>query len=235
MIKVLIVEDDPMVAEMNKFYVEQTPGFTVDGWASSVEEALTMMQSTSYDLLLLDIYMPGSSGLELLAEIRHKHLTTDVIVISAAKDTASIRQALHNGAVDYLIKPFEFQRLRAALEAYGERAKLFKSADTIGQSELDNLTHAPANPPKNSTLSKGFTRQTLQTIWKTIEGLSTEWFSSEEIAAASGISRVSAGKYLAELEARGILEMDHVYGVVGRPVQKYRVTPQGYQEIKTFL
>lgn len=235
MIKVLIVEDDPMVAEMNKFYVEQTPGFTVEGAARSVEEALKMMKSTTYDLLLLDIYMPGGSGLELLSEIRHLSLTTDVIVISAAKDTASIRQALHNGAVDYLIKPFEFQRLRAALEAYGQRAKLFKNADTIVQSDLDNLTHTTTSTPKNVALSKGFTRQTMQTIWKTIQGLSSDWFSSEEISAAAGISRVSTGKYLTELEARGILEMDHVYGVVGRPVQKYRVTPQGYQEIKPFL
>jgi CitB family two-component system response regulator MalR len=235
MIRVLIVEDDPMVAEMNKFYTEQTPGFRVDGWASTVEEALSMMEKETYDLLLLDIYMPGSTGLELLSQIRNRSLTTDVIVISAAKDTASIRQALHNGAVDYLIKPFEFNRLRAALETYRDRAKLFRSSEVIVQSELDSLTHPAPGNTQNTPLPKGFTRQTLQTIWKAISGLSNEWFASEELSAATGISRVSTGKYLTELEARGILEMDHVYGAVGRPVQKYRVTPQGHQEIKKYL
>lgn len=235
MIKVLIVEDDPMVAEMNKFYLEQIQGFRAEGWASSVEQADVMLHSAQYDLLLLDIYMKGSSGLELLTDIRRKALPTDVIVISAASDKDSIRQALNNGAVDYLIKPFEFNRFRIALEGYRKRAALFKSTDSIVQSELDSLTHAATDETKSLPMPKGFTRQTLQAVWKAIEASPSEGFTSVDISAATGISRVSAGKYLTELEDKGILEMELIYGTVGRPVQRYKIMPHGKIKITEYL
>lgn len=235
MINVLIVEDDPMVAEMNKFYLEQIEDFRAEGWAESAEQALGLLDSAHYDLLLLDIYMKGSSGLELLSEIRRKALPTDVIVISAARDKNSIRQALNNGAVDYLIKPFEFNRFRLAMDAYRKRAALFKRTGSIVQSELDSITHAAADEGQSQPLPKGFTRQTLQAVWNAIEAASAEGFTSVDISAATGISRVSAGKYLTELEARGILEMELIYGTVGRPVQRYKITPHGKIQIAKYL
>ncbi|WP_068784626.1 response regulator [Paenibacillus phocaensis] len=235
MIKVLIVEDDPMVAEMNKFYLEQIQGFRAEGWAASVEQALVLLNSANYDLLLLDIYMKGSSGLELLTEIRRKAWPTDVVVISAASDKNSIRQALNNGAVDYLIKPFEFNRFRIAMDAYRKRVALFKTADSMVQSELDSLTHVAADEAPSVPLPKGFTRQTLQAVWKAIESFPSEGFTSVDISAATGISRVSAGKYLAELESRGVLEMELIYGTIGRPVQRYKIMPQGKIKITKYL
>lgn len=235
MIKVLIVEDDPMVAEMNKFYVEQVEGFQTEDWAESAERALELLESRSYDLILLDIYMKGSSGLELLSDIRGQALAADVIVISAASDKESIRQALRGGAVDYLIKPFQFNRLRSALEQYRERSMLFTGSDTLAQAELDSLTKIAKDTARSAPLSKGFTRQTLQAVWRAIEATTSEWFTSEEIASSAGISRVSSGKYLAELQNMGVLEMDFSYGTVGRPVQKYRVTAEGPTRISKFL
>ncbi|WP_342547059.1 response regulator [Paenibacillus sp. FSL P2-0089] len=235
MIKVLIVEDDPMVSEMNKFYLEQVEGFRAQGWASSASEALERLEEQPYDLILLDIYMKDSNGLELLAEIRHRGIKIDVIVISAASDKESIREALQNGAVDYLIKPFEFSRLRAALNGYREQNRLFRSQDRLNQSELDRLSRFKQERTTSQELAKGFTRQTLQTIWRAVEACGCDLFSAEDISAVSGISRVSTGKYLVGLTEMGVLEMDLVYGSIGRPVQKYRLAPNGKGLITKYI
>ncbi|MNO33408.1 Transcriptional regulatory protein DcuR [compost metagenome] len=235
MIKVLIVEDDPMVSEMNKFYLQQVEGFRAEGWASSSEEALSLLAEKSCDLILLDIYMKESNGLELLSEIRRKGLKVDVIVISAASDKTSIQEALQNGAVDYLIKPFEFSRFRAALNAYKEQNRLFRTQDRLNQSELDKLSRFKQERRASHELAKGFTRQTLQTVWKAVEACGCELFSAEDISGLSGISRVSVGKYLVGMTEMGVLEMDLVYGSVGRPVQKYRVSPKGISLISQYI
>ncbi len=224
-----------MVSEMNKFYLQQVEGFRAEGWASSVKEVLDLLNEKVYDLILLDIYMKESNGLELLSEIRRKGLKMDVIVISAASDKESIQEALQNGAVDYLIKPFEFSRFRAALNGYREQNYLFRTQDRLNQSELDKLSRFRKERTASQGLAKGFTRQTLQTVWKAVEACDKELFSAEDISAISGISRVSAGKYLLGLTEMEVLEMDMTYGSVGRPVQKYRIAPNGITLIIQYL
>lgn len=235
MIKVLIVEDDPMVAEMNKFYLSQTEGFAAEGSAGSAEEALDLLSKHSYDLILLDIYMKSGSGLELLSEIRRRGLKVDVIIISAASDKGNIQEALQNGAVDYLIKPFEFARFRTALNGYREQNKLFRNRQSLNQSEIDKFARFKQDRPGSQELGKGFTRQTLQTIWRTLEAHDGDSFSAEEISALSGISRVSVNKYLVGLTEMGILEMELSYGHIGRPVQKYSVSPNGRTLIERYI
>ncbi|MDO3410024.1 response regulator [Saccharibacillus sp. CPCC 101409] len=235
MIRVLIVEDDPMVAEMNRFYLERVEGFEFGGWAESPEEALKKLEEESFGLILLDLYMKEENGLELLAEIRRRSLPIDAIVISAASDKGSIQRALQNGVVDYLIKPFEFGRFKGALGAYRERHLLLRERSNLGQAELDALTRRTAEPARGEPLPKGFTKQTLRAVWNAIESLPGDSFSSEEIAAATGVSRVSAGKYLAGLTEMNVLEMDQMYGTIGRPVQRYRVLPGGRTIIAAYV
>jgi two-component system, CitB family, response regulator MalR len=235
MISVLIVEDDPMVAEMNKFYLEQVEGFQCKGWAKSVDEALIKLADESFELILLDIYMKESNGLELLSALRRGSIRIDVIIISAASDKDSIRDALQNGAVDYLIKPFEFERFLAALSAYKEQHFLFRSQDSLDQSELDKLTGYRKESLAVQDLSKGFTRHTLRTVWKAVETHNANSFSTEEIAVISGISRVSVGKYLAVLADMGALDSELTYGTVGRPVQRYRMSSRGSSVISKFI
>ncbi|MEW4372048.1 response regulator [Paenibacillus kandeliae] len=224
MINVLIVEDDPMVAEMNKFYLSQVEGFQFGGWAASASEALDLLEQQSFELVLLDIYMKEQNGLELLSEIRRANLSMDVIIISAASDKESIRYALQNGAVDYLIKPFEFERFRSALAAYRERYSLLYSNSSLAQAELDMLTQ-PSSQPDRAVLSKGFTRTTLRLVWEAIQAHQGPSFSSEEIAGVTGLSRVSVGKYLIALEELKVLELETTYGTIGRPVKKYHIVP----------
>lgn len=238
-IKVLIVEDDPMVAKFNRHYLGQVQGFEFAGWAASGDEAMRMLAVQEIDLILLDIYMPHTSGLQLLSSLREQGSMADIIVISAASDNNSIRTALQNGAVDYLIKPFEFARFQAALSAYREDYQLMHR-EHLSQEELDKLLrHSVQGVEEDKTsaltLPKGLAEGTLGSIWSTIQQLPAAGFSTEDISSRAPISRISVRKYLAFLTEAGILEMELSYGAVGRPVYMYKVRPEGCERIGKYI
>lgn len=221
MIRVLIVEDDPMVAEFNRRYLARAEGLELVAVASSGDEALAVLGREAVDLVLLDIFMPGKTGLELLGEIRRAGCGVDVILVTAATDRDSIQQALQYGAVDYLIKPFEFERLNASLAAYRERAKLMRQNAVLSQDDLDRrILHKDL--PVQVELPKGLDRNTLRHIWTKITAAGTAAFTTEDIARTAGISRVSMRKYLDFLARQGFLDVAVAYGAIGRPVYKYR-------------
>ncbi|MFD3449394.1 response regulator [Microbacteriaceae bacterium 4G12] len=224
MIRTLIVEDDPMVAMLNKHYLAQVGGFELVHIANSVEEALRILEESHIDFILLDIFMPGDTGFELLLDIRNKEKEIDVIMISAVHDMASIKKALQYGVVDYLIKPFTFERFKEALTAYREKFAFMKAQQKINQSELDALIlqKEKIESTVSNELPKGLTRQTLQLIWKQIELLHGKTFTTDEMAQLVGISRVSIRKYVLFLIEIGALENEMVYQQVGRPVSKLR-------------
>lgn len=235
MIKVLIVEDDPMVLEFNRRYLERIDGFALKATASTVEEALRILGSQEIDLVLLDIFMPGQNGLQLLSQIREMGHGVDVIVITAACDNQSIKKALRYGAVDYLIKPFEFERFKAALTTYREEAKFMEVQDRISQEELDKLIFHKEPTAVPDDLPKGLTRSTLALVWEKIQAFEERDFSTEELANSVGISRVSIRKYLQFLVEIGLLELETIYGTVGRPVYKHRYIPSKSHLIKNYL
>lgn len=235
MIRVLILEDDPMVAEFNKRYLEQIEGFQLQAVVSSVDEALAILDRQEIDLILLDIFMPGRNGLDLLSEIREKGEGVDVILITAASDIQSVKKALRYGAVDYLIKPFEFERFRAALSAYREEVQFMKELETLSQEELDKRLLHKEQPIMPAELPKGLMRNTLKTVWETIQDRQGAPFSTEELANRVGISRVSMSKYLKFLVDIGAVEVEISYGSVGRPVYKYRSVDSKSGLLKTYL
>ena len=114
MINVLIVDDDPMVAELNKYYLSQIGGFHCQATVATLGQARALLAdaSVSIDLVLLDIYMQQENGLDLLPGLRELGEKTDVIIISSASDVNTVQKALHYGVVDYLIKPFQFCRFK---------------------------------------------------------------------------------------------------------------------------
>ena len=120
MINVLVVDDDAMVAELNRCYVGQIAGFTCCGTASTLQQAKEMVLNSQLpiDLILLDVYMQQDNGLDLLPELRNARRPVDVIVISSAADANTIKKSLNYGVVDYLIKPFQFSRFEEALTGW---------------------------------------------------------------------------------------------------------------------
>lgn len=221
MIRVVIVEDDPMVAEFNKRYLEMVEGFELAAMANSADEALLVLNKDEIDLVLLDIFMPGMNGLELLTKIRTAGKGVDVIIVTAACDSSSIKTALRFGAMDYIIKPFEFERLNAALTDYRDLVKLMQAQERINQLELDNCILYKEQPGAAS-IPKGIDRNTLKNTWEKVRDLRQVAFSTEEMAGYVGISRVSMRKYLDFLKNIGILNLEIAYGTVGRPVYRYR-------------
>jgi CitB family two-component system response regulator MalR len=234
MIRVLIVEDDPMVAEFNRRYLEKVAGFVLVATAKSAREALDILDRRNIDLILLDIFMPGMNGLELLTTIREKDRDVDVIIVSAASDNQTIKKALRYGAVDYLVKPFEFERLNKALTAYRDGVVFMRKQAVVNQTDLDQrILHRDL--PGAALLPKGLDRNTLKTIWQSLDTNAGEPFTTEELANRIGISRVSARKYLQFLLKLQLLELEVAYGFVGRPLYKYRYHGSRADTLKQYL
>lgn len=236
MIKVLIVEDDPMVAEFNKRYLKQVGGFELIAITRSFDEALAVLQDEKIDLVLLDIFMPGMSGLDLLAQIRKAGKEIDVIIVSAACDIQTIKKTLQYGAVDYLIKPFEFERFNTALTAYKETHTFMRDKDALNQEELDKLILVNKEQTQALTqIPKGLDKNTLRKVWTNIKEMKENIFSTGEMARNVGISRVSMKKYLDFLSEIGILKREAVYGSVGRPIYKYMCINSETDTISRYL
>lgn len=225
MIRVLIVEDDPMVAELNRRYLEKIADFSLAAIVRNGDEALAFLQDNRVDLVLLDVFMPGMNGFEFLAEIRRREYKIDVILVTAARDKQSIQAALRQGAVDYLIKPFEFERFQAALMAYRQRINFIENHIDFSQTALDEQVFRQAVGVEKNELPKGLDRHTLKRVWECIVA-STGEFTAESMAGFVGISQVSMRKYLKYLEMEGLLSVKINYGAVGRPISKYQCTTE---------
>ncbi len=217
---VLVVDDDFMVAEIHRRFVDAVEGFRAVGVARTGADALTAAQDLRPDLILLDVYLPDMTGLEVLRRLRSAGEAVGVIMITAARELDTVSGALHGGAADYLIKPFEFPQLRAKLEAFAARAEALLSDRGADQSLIDSLFGAPgAGAPRRQVLPKGLGAETGQLVLDAVRGAGE--VSAAECADLVGISRVSARRYLEHYLQTGALELRLQYGV-GRPERRYR-------------
>jgi two-component system, CitB family, response regulator MalR len=234
-INVLIVEDDPMVARFNQRYLEEIKGFHLIGISNSIEDAQVKVNEYKIDLILLDVYMPGKhTGMDLLEQIRKEQRETDVILITAASEVDNIQSALRMGVVDYLIKPFEFERFKKALTTYLESNRMLQRQSTIDQSELDLLLLRDAQVDEKDPLPKGLTSSTLSSIYDEIVSFEGESFSTDDIADVTSISRVSIRKYLRFLKDIGVVDETLIYGI-GRPVYQYTWNKLNSSRIQSYL
>ncbi|WP_099159749.1 response regulator [Virgibacillus ndiopensis] len=223
LIKVLLIEDDPMVQEVNRQLIEKVEGFHVVEIASDGKEGVEIAKKANPDLVLLDIYMPEQDGIKTLKDFRRLELDIDVIIVSAADDTETIREAIHHGAIDYIIKPFKFERLVLALSKYKGFRRQFSEKEKAAQHEIDTwITQKPKESSNNQILPKGLNQQTLAQV---IEFLSNQdsAVSADETAEHIGIARVTARRYLDYLGKIERVEIQLQYGVVGRPINRYQL------------
>jgi two-component system response regulator DctR len=219
-INVLIVEDDPMVVEVNRGFVDAVQGFRVAGVARTGQEAIEMVRTVKPDLVLLDIYLPDMDGLSALQEMRRLDLPTDVIVVTAAQDAKTIQNMFRYGAIDYVIKPFKFARLKSALTCYETLRNRFKRQSLMNQAEVDSLAKSRGNGLNEET-PKRLNELTLKQIYLHLLKQDIA-LSAEEVAEGIGLARVTARRYLDYLEKSGRVRLEMQYGSVGRPVNRYK-------------
>ncbi|MBZ5750127.1 response regulator [Metabacillus rhizolycopersici] len=219
-IKVLLIEDDPMVQEVNKEFITSVQGFRILAIAGNGEEGIKLVKKLNPDLVILDVFMPKKDGIQTLQELRKQKLNTDVIVVSAAKDKETIKLMLQNGARDYIIKPFKLGRIQQALEKYRHYRESLKASGTMSQEQLDLLLYAEHSKKTMEDLPKGLNEFTLNEVTSYVRK-QNDPRSAEEVANAIGIARVTARRYLDYLEKCRIIRLDVQYGGVGRPVNRY--------------
>ena len=219
--RVMIIEDDIAIAELHHKYLSQLSGLEVVGIATTRMEAEMQLEVLKPDLLLMDVYLPDGTGLEILNTLRTNNQTCDVILITAARDVDTLQQAMRGGVVDYLLKPVMFPRLEAALQKYISQRQQLDVAESLDQNLVDKMLQSSIsaeNTPQR--LPKGIDGVTLDKIRALFDGevMSTADEAGEKI----GASRTTARRYLEYLISSGELEADLNYGTVGRPERCYK-------------
>jgi two-component system, CitB family, response regulator DctR len=224
-IRVMIVEDDPMVMEINAEFVSKLSGFVLVGKAYNGKEAISLINKLHPDLVLLDYFLPDTNGLSLLQTIRAQNYSMDVIVLTANRDPQHIQEIFRAGVVDYLVKPFRFDRFHTALEQYRQVDQRFKENKPLEQADIDAISGIQLKKQESSfdeLLPKGLNDRTMQQILQFLAGQASP-LSSEEVASGTGLARVTVRRYLEYLEKKGEIAMEIQYGSVGRPINKYRL------------
>ncbi|MGH3431668.1 MAG: response regulator [Thermocrispum sp.] len=216
-IAVLVVEDETIAAQAHREYVERVPGFTVAGVAHSGAEAMRFLQSEHADLVLLDFYLPDTHGLVLCRALRAAGKPVDVIAVTSARDLAVVKAAVSVGIVQYLLKPFTFGALRDKLDAYARYRQTSGEAD---QSAVDRML-GTLRTVDHGTLPKGMSGETLDAITLALRD-APEGLSAAAAGERTGVSRVTARRYLEYLADNGLAERRPHYGQVGRPELRYR-------------
>lgn len=222
-IRLLIVEDDRKIAEIQRRFVERLESVELCGIAHSLADARDLVDVMEPDLVLLDVYFPDGSGLDLLRELRARDSSSDVILITAAKEVETLRSALRGGVFDYILKPLVFERLEEAINRYREHLEQLAGLQQVAQKEVDALlprtTGNDARNQDNERLPKGIDGITLDKI-RVVLAANRHW-SAEEVGQAMGASRTTARRYLEYLVGTGELTAEVTYGTVGRPERRY--------------
>jgi len=221
MIRVMIVEDDPMVMDITCKYVESVAGFEICAKASNGDSALEILSKQDVDFIVLDIYMPVMNGIELLKNLRQMGKSVDVLFLTAENNISIINDVLKLGAIDYLIKPFSYKRFEASLENYAKRFRLLQGSGQATQGQLDDLLRAGAGAdPRN--IPKGLHPKTLESLRYYIQNTPQKMFSQAELSIHLGLSKVTVRRYMEYLVSANEVVLKIEYGAVGRPTYTYQ-------------
>lgn len=226
LIDVLVVDDDVRVAEINAAYAAKVPGFQVSAKAHSAADALARMNDSPVDLILMDHYLPDGNGLAVVRELRRLGHQTDVIMVTAARDVATVQAAMRHGALQYLVKPFNFAGLRTKLEAYAGLRRTLSKGGEAEQAEVDRIFGALSATSLTPDLPKGHSPATAATVRQVLL-VAEHPLSAQEIADRTGLSRQTAQRYLKLLERTNRVRLTLRYGETGRPEHLYRWSSSG--------
>lgn len=227
-IRVVIAEDDIQIAEIQKRFLERIEGVELVGIAHTLEDAEDLVDVFKPELLLLDNHFPKGTGLELLRRLRAANSETDVILITAAKEVDSLREALRSGVFYYILKPLVFERLQEAIQQYATHMQKLREMEDLVQTDVDTLLPQRSNAsttvtetaPAIQRLPKGIDGITLDKI-RTVFADSDQSLNAEEVGTLIGASRTTARRYLEYMVSTQELQAQVNYGSVGRPERRY--------------
>ncbi len=217
-----------MVSDILRRAIERISGFKVMGTSASESDALQKIAKLLPDLILLDIYLPSGNGLNILKQVRQSELATDVILVTAAKDVETVYATLRFGAVDYIIKPFDLNRLKAALMNYARMRKILNKKEDIHQDDLDKIGNKSdpdvdaAKAPDREELPKGVHQLTLEQLL-TILLREKKPMTCQEIATVMSMSKITVWRYLEYLVETKKIKYSLLYGGTGRPSKIYYI------------
>ncbi|WP_312471418.1 response regulator [Neobacillus sp.] len=221
--RVLVIDDDFMIANLHGKYIERQEGYKLVGVAKNFEETISLSSELNPDLLLLDVYLPDRSGLEVLRDIRSRNLPCDVILITAATEIHIIEEAFRLGIFDYLIKPFKLDALKETLKKYSQYKSHLLSTSQLDQNFVEGLKkyRAPKSHAEEQ-MPKGLDLRTLERVKQSLVQ-DQQLRSAAQIAQLAGVSRSTARAYLDYLIEQEIAEEFLQYGTVGRPQRHFRL------------
>lgn len=141
--ELLLVEDNSMLGQAVEIGLSERQ-FQVQ-WVRTGAAAISELNRTHYEAVVLDLGLPDLDGTRVLSSIRKKGLTLPVLVLTARDQSAEIVKQLDNGADDYMIKPFDMNELAARLRALVRRQRGYASPElTVGEIVLDDVNHTVA-------------------------------------------------------------------------------------------
>jgi response regulator of citrate/malate metabolism len=225
-ISVLIVEDEPLIAEAHRTYLGRLPGFSVAAVAHTARDAMRAASEAAtteapVDLVLLDIGLPDASGIALASALSGLRPAPDIIAITSERDLEMVRAAVGHGALAYLLKPFTFAAFRDRLERYRRyREALPAGTDAASQAEVDRALAELRVAADRSAAPKGAAQGTNDEIARAVRD-SVDGITADEAAKQVGVSRVTAWRYLERLADEGMLTRQTDYGKAGRPKTRY--------------
>jgi response regulator of citrate/malate metabolism len=222
MIKVIVVEDDPMVAHINQEYLQRIPNLKVMSLLTNGQEALTYLLNNEVDLVILDVYMPEMNGIDLLGRMRQHALKADVIMVTAANETKQVEELLRLGVVDYLVKPFTEARFMEAMVKYLTKKKTLNSADALDQEQIDSLLGSTAETTPEE-LPKGLQETTWNLILDSLAQVKGGFVGCDDLASTVELSKVTIRRYLKHMTVSKLVESRIDYETGGRPSMKYRL------------
>lgn len=215
--RVVIVEDDPMVASIHRRWIDAMPSFEVVAVVPSAELAAERLLGSGVDLVILDLSLQGAPGVELLRRMRRSPTAVDVIVVTASREPGTVEAVTQLGVVDYLVKPFREERFDQAIRAFLNRRSVL-ARDQLSQADIDRSRGVAAITVRATP--KGISADTLLRVQEVLQA-ADEPVTAEEVGGRINISRVVARRYLEHLVQSGLAAVALRYGGTGRPARLY--------------
>ena len=222
MIKVIIADENKSDINLMKLYFDKISEFDIIREFNNDNDLYEYLKDNTADLIILEISMRKINGIKFVEKLRKENNFIDVIFVTTLNNTDTVKSALRYGAIDYIVKPFSFERFLCTMQNYKVRYNILNNKKSVNQFEIDKILSSPIDTNFNSLLPKGISQITLNSVIEVIEKYEKE-FTVEELLKYIDMSRVSLRNYLRFLQEEGIVSSRIIRGSVGRPQYIYKI------------